>query len=372
MKLAIVNLSGGGLSGGYRKYLERLVPLLRRDPGVSTVDVFVPHEVAALDGSYLSWPAGDHLFGFRTLRRTIQQRRPDVILIPTARWIDCGGIPTVVMVRNMEPLQVPFDGNPLMEKVRNVFRRRSALRACRKADRVIAVSAHVAHFLRSRWGIDSSKIGVVCHGADEPVDEEIPPIDGIDTSPFLFTAGSIRPARGLEDVIAALPLVEGPRLLIGGGVDPGMEGHLARLMKLARASGASERIAWAGHLSARQMAWCFRHAAAFVMTSRAEACPNIALEAMRAGALTVSTENPPMPEFFGEAAVYYRPGDANSLAGSLSRALRLKEGDRHHLRVAAQARAATFTWSRTAADTISELEKVLDCQSDRSRRRMSG
>ncbi len=34
MRIALLNLTGGGLSGGYRAYLLALVPLLRKDPRV--------------------------------------------------------------------------------------------------------------------------------------------------------------------------------------------------------------------------------------------------------------------------------------------------------------------------------------------------
>ena len=48
MKVAIVNLTSGGMSGGYLKYLRTLVPLLRQDPRISRLDVFVPEGSAML------------------------------------------------------------------------------------------------------------------------------------------------------------------------------------------------------------------------------------------------------------------------------------------------------------------------------------
>ena len=51
---------------------------------------------------------------------------PDVVFFPTARLIECGGAPTVVMVRNMEPLTVPFGGNTWREGFRNIARARVA------------------------------------------------------------------------------------------------------------------------------------------------------------------------------------------------------------------------------------------------------
>ena len=104
MKVAMVHLTSGGFSGGYRKYAEMMTPMLRQHPDVGSVEVFVPQGAGA-DGESFRDP--------RDLRRQLAALMPDIIFIPTARWIDCGDIPTVVMVRNMEPLEFPSAANPL-------------------------------------------------------------------------------------------------------------------------------------------------------------------------------------------------------------------------------------------------------------------
>ena len=45
MHVAIVNITAGGISGGYRKYLQKIVPLLGRDQRVTSLDVFVPEQI---------------------------------------------------------------------------------------------------------------------------------------------------------------------------------------------------------------------------------------------------------------------------------------------------------------------------------------
>ncbi len=80
-------------------------------------------------------------------------------------------------------------------------------RAVKRADRVIALSRFVSDFLVTHWGISNEKIGLVYHGIDAKG-------DGDGSRPhiipknwrglFIFTAGSIRPARGLEDLLMAI------------------------------------------------------------------------------------------------------------------------------------------------------------------------
>ncbi|MBT9145641.1 MAG: hypothetical protein DDT42_01516 [candidate division WS2 bacterium] len=80
-------------------------------------------------------------------------------------------------------------------------------RAIKRADRVIAISKFVSDFLVTRWRIPNEKIGIVHHGIDVVGIKECkrPYVILKDwEGQFLFTAGSIRPARGLEDLLLAM------------------------------------------------------------------------------------------------------------------------------------------------------------------------
>jgi len=144
VRVALVNVTNGGLSGGAVKYLRRLLPLLRSHPDVAELHAFVPpgtSHIIGLAEPALTWHPYDVYGGFRGLRARLQRLRPDVLFIPTARWLDCGSLPTVVMVRNMEPLTKPIGDNSPGEALRNLGRAYAARRACRRATRVIAVSS---------------------------------------------------------------------------------------------------------------------------------------------------------------------------------------------------------------------------------------
>ncbi len=357
MKIAVVLLTRGNVSGGARKHLRRVIPLLRTQPEVERVEVFVPPQIA--EGDQHTWPERDELRGFRELRRALMEMKPDVVFIPSARLLRVPGVPLVTMIRNMEPLEVPFGGNTIKEGMKNVARAVAARAACRGADRIIAVSQHVRGFLVDRWRIPEARIGTVYHGIDPANDGALttpPPLGPLEGTQFLFTAGSIRPARGLEDVIAALPYTPaGVRLVIAGAVDRGAEGYASRMRGLAERHGVASRVVWAGQLDSAAMSWCFRHAALFVMTSRAEACPNTVLEAMAEGAVSVSNDHGPMPEFYADAAVYYRQRDVADLSRKLREALSFNEDRRARLRERAVARSRHFTWEETARSTLAEL-----------------
>jgi glycosyltransferase involved in cell wall biosynthesis len=356
MNLVVANLTSGGLSGGYRKYLSHLMPLIAADPRVSMLTVFVPGGLP-LDGvDVRPWNPVDARRGYASLIRDVAAIGPDLVFVPTARHVAFGSVPVVTMVRNMEPLDVPFAANTAREGLKNIARAWEARRAARRARRVIAVSEHVREYLVRRWNIDERKVGLAYHGVDRPPSLEH---QRADDPPTLFTAGSIRPARGLEDAIRALQLVDrGVRLVIAGGVDPGCERHAAALERTAAELGVADRIAWRGQLDEREMSDAFRAASVFLMTSRAEACPNTVLEAMMFGCASISVDHAPMPELFDGAARYYRAGDAAALAAQVGSLL----GDdtaRRALGAAAAARALAFSWEATRDRTIAELEKAL-------------
>ena len=370
MRLAIVNLTAGGLSGGYRSYLRSLVPRLATEPGVAALRVLVPPAAAGdfrKEATVQAWPETDVRDPAGWIRRSLDEFVPDVVFVPTARTFRYRSVPTVAMVRNMEPLLRPMRGNPLAEGLRNLARREVARRACRESAHVIAVSGFVRDFLVGRWSLPAERVSVVRHGVTQDILPESlrppPGLEGVEPESWLFTAGSLRPARGLEDVLRAVSLLNKRRrklpLVIAGEADPATRGFAERVKHDARAMGIGEQVHWLGRVSAAEMGWCFRHSGAFVMTSRVEACPITVLEAMAHGALSISTDQPPMPEFFGDTAAYYPAGDATTLAGRIDAAFALPPADRERARRAARERARAFTWECTATETIAALRRVL-------------
>jgi glycosyltransferase involved in cell wall biosynthesis len=314
-----------------------------------------------------AWPEAERLNPSRWIRRNLQEFDPDVVFVPTANPFRFADKPTVVMVRNMEPLLCPLRGNPWPLKLRNLARREVARWACRRADRIIAVSAFVRRFLAEQWGVAEDRMSVVPFGViqDIPADALRRPagLDEVEEGKWLFAAGSLRPGRGLEDVLEALQRLYSAgtalTLAIAGEADPHTRAFAARLKARAEAAGLGPRLRWLGTLSAAEMGWCFRHAGAFVMTSRMEACPNTVLEAMAHGALSISTDQEPMPEFFGDTATYYPAQDSGALAECIETTLALSLATREQKRAAARERAKSFTWERAASQTVAELQRVL-------------
>lgn len=353
----MLNLTMGGLSGGYKKYLQQLVPLLNSHKDVSDILQIVPPKYQNLPGlgsNVHPFADGEQWRGFPYLQQRVRDWKPDVIFVPTARYLDLGS-PIVSMVRNMEPMLPGTLQNGLTAWFKNKLGASLAKRAAHKSTRVIAVSEHVRDYLVNNWAIDSRKIGVVYHGVDAPQAGTVPSakVQSLGGTDFVFAAGSLVPYRGLEDAIRALAHVGGSlKLAIAGD---GWDSYRQQMQSLAESLGVSDRTVWLGHLGETEMAWAYTNSRAFLMTSRVEACPNTALEAMAGGAVCISTKEPPMPEFFRDAALYYEAGEGEQLAQQIRAAVAMEEQERQRIASAAKARAGGFSWQGTAEKTVEQL-----------------
>ena len=378
MKIAMLNITSGGMSGGYRKYLDRVIPRLASHPKVSALLVGMPETIdfSKWEKEFSSvkwlalkptiWPVRE--IGSETKKR-IKEFAPDVVFIPTARFWRMNGVPTVNMIRNMEPLVFPNEGNPASEVVRNWLRVWETRKAASKADRLIAVSSFVKDFLIKCWGISGNRIGMVYHGIDVPQKESngvSPPyIPNSWSGRFLFTAGSIRPARGLEDAISALTnlipnnIVDIAGLVIAGTTDYNMLKYRKGLERKIKENKIINHVCWVGSLNEQEMKWCYQNCSVFIMTSRVESFGMIAGEAMSHGCICVAADNPCMPEVFGDAAIYYSPKNGRVLAGAIQTALSWDSHQRIEASEGARKRAAEFSWDVTVERTVTELEKVL-------------
>lgn len=370
MHVAIINLTSGSLSGGYRKYLQNILPLMAEDERVDGLEVYIPvgHAHFFTNNAYTlhDIPADNICRNKAWLRNELAMHQPDVVYIPSAIWINCGHTPIVTMIQNMEPLIIPFQGNPPKECIKNIGRYMANLYACRRARRVIAISKFVKTYLTEKWRIKSDRIDLVYHGIDlnskAIAADDHAAIASLKSIPFLFTAGSIRPARGLEDIIRALAIlnIERPvQLAIGGNVDPGMEPYFIKLKELAEKMGVLERIQWAGKLNDSDMSWYFKNCTAFIMTSRVESFGMIAGEAMAHGCVCISSDNPCLPEIFGSAALYYPPKDFTTLAKQIQVVISMGQAERAKMSSAAKDTASRFSWEICAQKTVDELQKAL-------------
>jgi glycosyltransferase involved in cell wall biosynthesis len=375
MRIAIINPTGGGMSGGYRNYLRNILPRLAEHPDVEELFCITPPSVKLIDWVPYSRnitfadcrPYGlASMFSVdRHLKSSLEGFAPDVVFIPMERYVSFNRVPKVNMVRNMAPLKSLHQYSS-KERLRHLVQRSVSRVAAKKANRVIAVSKFVRDHLVERWSLPTSKISIIHHGVTLPsVKHERPVAIPMGwEGEFLFAAGAIEPYRGLEDIIGVIKRCRDQcsdlKVVIAGGARLEMVAYLQRLQDIVEANGLSSNVCFLGEVTEDVMSWCYSHCAIFLMTSRIEACPNTALEAMAHGCLCIAANNPPLPEIFGDAVIYYHPGDEGFLLGAIQQALHWDQKERNERMKRMKMRASQFNWDTTVDMTIAALRKAID------------
>lgn len=367
MKIAIVCLSRVSLSGGFLKHISSLSPLLSDHSSVEAVHVILPDNIDIhIPNVSISFYSPSRSNFLSQITHILDLFSPSVIFVPSSRRFFYKNIPVVNMVRNMEPFQYTFGANPFKECVKNLFRIIDTWLSVLFSSHIIAVSLHVKNTISCLPFVRSQKISVVYHGSDcqglTDSSSNRPSQIKLHSS-FIFTAGSIRPARGLDDLILSLPgvICSFPhiKIVIAGAVDPGMDFYYSRLCQLADSLGVSNHLIWLGKIPSSELSWCLRNCLLFVMTSRAEACPNIVLESLQCGSLAVSTSTPPMPEFFADTALYYSACDPAGLTSSIISAISLPPNDVYKRSQLAIERSTIYSWQTCLEDTLSSFRSAI-------------
>lgn len=377
MRIAIINITGGGISGGYRKYLLNMIPRMVRHSNVESILCLSPKSLnvnswfSAVENVYFENCPSLKLLCIcinRSLSRVLKEFSPDVLFIPTERYFQFDNLPVVNMIQNMESFVYSGNKNPFSEKVINFLRKKNASKVMGRSVRIIAISKFVKEFLIDKFHIPDSNIGVVYHGVDDNIEDAkcLKPsaIPENWMSEFLFTAGSIRPARGLEDILYALNSPElkkhSLKLTIAGSTASNMLLYRNSLEKYILNNGLGKKVIWVEELNKPEMNWCYKNCKAFIMASRVEACPFVALESMSHGCISIAANNPPLPEIFGDTAVFYPPFDDKTLVETIQDVLTWDNHKINQISSKAKKRSATFTWDRTVEKTINELKMAIE------------
>lgn len=388
MRIAIVNLTGGGLSGGYRKYLKNILPRFDIHEDVDAILCLSPEGIDVsswfdglkkVDFDYCE-PlnvASAASFSNRKISRRLRNYSPDIVFVPMERRIRCDGVPVVNMVRNMEPFMPALKDDTPRQHFRKLVQRRLALNSIKHVTHTFAVSNFVKDQLTNKMQIPEYRISRVYHGITPPMfGNSIRPASiprGWDDN-FLFTCGSVRPARGLTDILEAIghlkPQFPDLRLVIAGETIPEMRRYKNNLEDFIGSRGLEDNVCWAGKLNSEGINWCYEECSFFIVTSRIEACPNIVLEAMSYGCVSVSTDSMPMPEFFRDTAVYYSNGDGKSLSSAIRNVLKFNDKKKNELSNMAKMRATDFSWDICADKTLGELKRIIFSYKQRQKERM--
>jgi glycosyltransferase involved in cell wall biosynthesis len=222
----------------------------------------------------------------------------------------------------------------------------------RRADRIIADSAHTADDLVRVAGVTASRIDVVHLGVDPiyfcPPAQQLGP-GPWKNAPYVLAVGGISPRKNGRRLLQAFTSWRARggerlqyRLLIAGNsLDPQFAG--------AGPAGLPEGIVQLGHVDDAKLHSLYAEAQVLLFPTVYEGFGLPIIEAMASGTPVVTSRTGSAPEAAGDAAILVDPFDIEDIAAGLELATRPEEQAR--LRALGPARARHFTWERAALGT---------------------
>lgn len=178
-------------------------------------------------------------------------------------------------------------------------------------------------------------------------------------TPYILYVGTLQPRKNVKMLIDAYTIMRRKtgmthKLLMVGKP----KYRYAPVFDAIETSGYAGDILFTGFVTDEDLPMYYNAAELFVFPSRYEGFGLPVLEAFGCGAPVITTTSSSLPEVAGEAAVLVDPYDTDALAAAMERVL-ADESLRKKLRADGLARAAEFSWERTAQMTLDVYDRVL-------------
>ncbi|MHB1294161.1 MAG: glycosyltransferase family 4 protein [Anaerolineae bacterium] len=270
------------------------------------------------------------------------------------------GIPTVLTVHDLI-----FERFPQHHKFFNYRYLRAAMPLyCRRASAIVAVSEATKRDLLALYGIDPVKVTVIPEAAAErfrPTDaqriEKVRRRHGLPPR-YVLRVGTIEPRKNLDRLVDACgPLFQdglADALVIVGSKGWLYEGFFEHL----EASPWRDRVILPGFIPDEDLPAVYAGALLTVEPSVYEGFGLSVLEGMASGSPVCCSDVSSLPEVGGDAARYFAPEDTDAISACL-RAVIADEALRQTMRAQGLARAASFSWSSTAEQTLALYRRVM-------------
>ena len=349
--------------GGVGRYIEGLLGGF--DPEAIELTIAVQHRDAADLAAIVPW-ARVHALPERLSHRALRLVWEQLGLPGVARAVGADVIhsphytfPVLTRRRRVVTLHdATFFSDPEVHgTLKRAFFRWWTARAWRHADAVVMPSAATHDEIARFLGAPRAHPVIALHGVDREVFHQPTPADvsllraelGLAAhETWIAFLGTIEPRKNLTALFDAYAVVRqrlgaaAPTLLLAGG-----RGWDAPVFARLDADGGIDGVRELGYLRLEQLPALLGGAEIVAYPSLGEGFGLPVLEAMSAGAAVLTTRRLALPEVGGDAVEYSEP-DAPALTAAML-ALLSDPARRAELGASALARAATLSWSASAA-----------------------
>lgn len=176
--------------------------------------------------------------------------------------------------------------------------------------------------------------------------------------PYLLYVGNAYPHKNLERLISAFKIVLQKQselhLVLVGKIDYFYE----RLQGLVKELNLEKNVIFTGYVSDSELSWLYTHGFAYVFPSLSEGFGLPGLEAMAYSLPVISSNKEPLPEIYGNAALYFNPEDIFEMAYAILQVVQSKEV-REKLKKAGRIQVKKYSWDHCAQQTLKVYKSIL-------------
>jgi glycosyltransferase involved in cell wall biosynthesis len=367
-------------SGGAGRYARELPGALLAIEPATEIHIFVSREVPA-DLHTEAWADSvrwvrcpvdvkggrSHLlFEFGALPPLAAARRLDVLhSLANLGPAITPGLASVVSLLDVIWMRPPQDWGGSSSGQRSL--RRIVEHDMRYVDRVFAISHAGAREIEQSLSVSPRRIGVTPLGVRPPTavpasEPEVRAELALGDARVVLSVAQKHPYKNLHRLVRALPDLDDDVVLVLPGF---ATSHERELRALAQELGVEQRLRLPNWLSDGSLAGLYALSSAFVLPSLVEGFGLPVLEAMLRDVPVACSNTSSLPEVAGDAALLFDPERQEEVTAAIRRLLE----DRalaEELVVRGRARAAEFTWARTAETSLSGYRRAIE---DRRARR---
>ncbi len=353
MRVAIDYQATAGQSTGFGRYVSQLLGAMERllPPGDSIARITTVKKNLRTPTRILWDQVGLPLAAWR--------KKPDILFVPafSSPLLWCGKL----MMTSHDLVGLLFP--QYFSRSARFYWHTLLPRTLMHADRIVAISEATKNDLMRLLRIPAERITVTPLAADPRF---CPKVEvAAETAvrrkfnlprPFCLAVGTIEPRKNLPFLVEAFSTAkrEDHDLVIVG--KPGWDTDV--LYQRIRQLHVDQRVRVLDYVDEQELLTILRMATALLFPSRYEGFGLPLLEAMACGTPAVSSTAASLPEVGGDAVLYADPADLDAWRDHISRIVG-DAGLRTALREKGLARAASFTWERTAKLSLEALRATV-------------
>jgi glycosyltransferase involved in cell wall biosynthesis len=362
-----------GRGAGFHRYVQGLISALGQVKHDHTFYVFVNRlnaDMVPANGRFvrkvIPLPPQREVWPFRLLwQHTIlpalaRRHRLDLLHFPMDTASFTLAQPYVVTIHDLiadvfYPEHFPASLNRIKTRYLFEAKRRSA----RRARAVICPSEATARLACQHYGAPQERIRVIPEAADAKFFRDGEPRPKHDGPPYVLSVVSLSPHKNITTLVEAFArsrethrLPHELRIVGMRGTDPRpIERHLAE----QRRRGIPLR--YLGFIEEQELQLAYAGADLFLYLSLVEGFGLPPLEAMASGVPVIASNTSSLPEVCDHAAFLVPPRDVQAAADAIGRMLTTPELAQRYIE-AGQRRAAGFSWSETARQTVEVYQQA--------------